>query len=93
MICETGNAASMNTYNYDFLDRLTSAALPYLPFTYGYDPMGNRVSKAVGSSTNTYVYGTTSNSLAGITQQAGATRTLNFDPSASIIDDGINQCI
>src|SRR6266581_3892147 len=53
-ISDTGNAANANTYSYDNLDRLIGAGLPNLPFAYGYDAVGHRSSKTVGSSTDTY---------------------------------------
>jgi YD repeat-containing protein len=90
-ITDAANPANTNTYDYDNLDRLTSAVLPNLPFAYGYDAVGNRTLKTVGSATDTYTYGTTSNRLASITPQAGATRTFNFDPNGSTGNDGINQ--
>ena len=92
-INDTGNAQNSNTYGYDLLDRLTSAVLPNLPFAYNYDAVGNRSSKTVGSSTDTYTYGTTSNRLASITPQGGATRTFSFDPNGSTTNDAINQYI
>jgi RHS repeat-associated protein len=91
MISETGNAANMNTYDYDLLDRLTSAVLPNLPFAYGYDAVGNRASKTTGSSTDTYGYGTTSNRLASVTAPAGAVRNFSFDANGSTTNDGVNQ--
>ncbi len=90
-ISDTGNAANANTYSYDNLDRLIGARLPNLPFAYGYDAVGNRSSKTVGSSTDTYAYGTASNRLASITAQAGATRSFSFDPDGSTTNDGVNQ--
>jgi len=93
MISETGNAANMNIYDYDLLDRLTSAALPNLPFAYNYDPVGNRSSKTVGSSTDNYAYGSTSNRLASITPQGGAARNFVFDPDGSTTNDAINQYV
>ena len=90
-INDTGNAQNSNTYGYDLLDRLTSAVLPNLPFAYGYDAVGNRSSKTVGSSTDTYAYGPTSNRLASITAQAGAVRNFSFDPNGSTTNDAINQ--
>jgi len=92
-INDTGNAQNSNTYGYDLLDRLTSAVLPNLPFAYGYDAVGNRSSKTVGSVTDTYTYGTTSNRLASVTPQGGATRNFSFDPNGSTTNDGINQYI
>ena len=93
MISEIGNAANMNTYDYDNLDRLIQATLPSLPFVYGYDAVGNRASKTVGSATDTYAYGTTSNRLASITAQGGAVRSFSFDPNGSTTTDGLNQYI
>ena len=91
MISETGNAANMNTYDYDNLDRLIGAVLPNLPFAYDYDAVGNRTSKTVGSATDTYAYSATSNRLSNITAQAGAPRTYGFDANGSTVDDGNNQ--
>ena len=90
-ISDTGNAANANTYSYDNLDRLIGAALPNLPFAYNYDAVGNRSSKTVGSSTDIYAYGATSNRLASITAQAGATRSFSFDADGSTTNDGNNQ--
>jgi len=90
-ITDTGNTANSNTYSYDSLDRLIGAVLPSLPYGYAYDPVGNRTSKTVGSSTDTYVYGTTSNRLASITAQAGAVRNFAFDADGSTTNDAINE--
>jgi YD repeat-containing protein len=89
-INEVGNATNSNIYSYDLLDRLTSAQLPNTPFVYGYDAVGNRSLKTVGSSTDTYAYSATSNRLASITPQAGAVRNFVFDPNGSTTNDGIN---
>jgi YD repeat-containing protein len=90
-INEVGNAANSNTYSFDNLDRLTGAVLPGTPYAYGYDAVGNRTSKTVGSSTDTYAYNATSNQIASITPQAGAVRNFSFDPNGSTTNDGINQ--
>jgi len=90
-ITDVANAANTNTYGYDILDRLSSAVLPNLPYAYNYDASGNRTSKTVGSSTDTYVPSGTSNRLSSITPQAGATRSFAFDPNGSTTNDGINQ--
>ena len=92
-INDTGNAQNSNTYGYDLLDRLTSAVLPSTPFAYGYDPVGNRSSKTVGSSTDDYAYGSTSNRLASVTPRGGAARNFVFDPNGSTTNDGINQYV
>jgi YD repeat-containing protein len=45
----------------------------------------------VGSATDTYAYSATSNRIASITAQAGATRLFGFDPNGSTVNDGANQ--
>ena len=90
-ISDAANPVNSNTYSYDNLDRLIGAALPNLPFAYNYDAVGNRSSKTVGSSTDTYAYSTANNRLASITAQAGAVRSFSFDPDGSTTNDGINQ--
>ena len=92
-ITDAANAANTNTYSYDNLDRLVGAVLPNLPFAYVYDAVGNRTSKTVGASTDAYAYGATSNQLASITAQAGATRNFSFDSNGSTTNDGANQYV
>jgi len=92
-ITENANPANANTYSYDNLDRLIGAVLPNVPFAYVYDAVGNRNSKTVGASTDTYAYGTTSNRLASIAAQAGATRSFSFDSNGSTANDGVNQYV
>jgi len=92
-ITDTANAANTNTYSYDNLDRLIGAVLPNVPFAYVYDAVGNRNSKTVGASTDTYAYSATSNRLASITAQAGATRSFSLDNNGSTTNDGVNQYV
>jgi YD repeat-containing protein len=89
-ITDTANAANSNTYSYDNLDRLIGAVLPNLPYAYDYDAVGNRTSKTVGSSTDTYAYSPTSNRISSITEQAGAVRNFAFDANGSTTADGNN---
>jgi YD repeat-containing protein len=89
-ISDTANAANTNTYSYDSLDRLIGAVLPNLPYAYGYDAVGNRTSKTVGSSTDTYAYSLMSNRISSITAQAGAQRNFAIDANGSTTADGNN---
>jgi YD repeat-containing protein len=89
-ITDTANAANSNTYSYDNLDRLIGAVLPNLPYAYGYDAVGNRTSKTVGSATDTYAYSPTSNQIASIAAQSGAQRNFAFDANGSTTADGNN---
>jgi YD repeat-containing protein len=90
-ISETGNAANSNTYDYDALDRLTSAVLPSTPFAYSYDAVGNRLSKTVGAATETYGYSASSNRIATLTPATGPVRSFVFDPNGSTLADGLNS--
>jgi YD repeat-containing protein len=84
MISDLANAANQNTYGYDSLDRLTSAATPTTPYAYTYDAVGNRTSKTAGS-TELYTYSSTSNRIATV-----GTRNFFFDANGSTTADGNN---
>jgi YD repeat-containing protein len=89
-ISDIGNPPNSNTYSYDNLDRLTNAVIPGTPFAYSYDAVGNRLTKTVGSSTDTYTPSGTSNRLASITPGTGPVRSYVHDPNGSITADGVN---
>jgi len=82
------SAGPGNTYGYDALDRLTSAVMPSASQSFGYDPVGNRTNKTVGTTTAIYAYSAASNRLSSIT--SGATRSFSHDPNGSIVNDGVN---
>jgi YD repeat-containing protein len=90
-ISDVGSPANSNTYGYDELDRLTSAATPGTPYAYSYDPVGNRLSRTAGATTETYAYGATSNRLASITSASGGSRSFIFDANGSTIADAVNS--
>ena len=89
-ISDVAVPANTNTYDYDNLDRLTSAVLPATPYAYSYDGVGNRSSKTAGSSTDTYAYGGTSNRISSITPPSGPVRNFVFDANGSTTADGAN---
>ena len=89
-ISELGNSINTNTYGYDALDRLISAALPGAGFGYSYDAVGNRLSKSVGAGTDVYAYSVTSNRIASVTPTSGPVRGFTFDPNGSTVADGVN---
>ena len=89
-IADLGNAANVNTYGYDALDRLTSAVTPATPFAYSYDAVGNRLSKTTGTAKDIYSYAPTSNRIAAITPASGPARSFSFDANGSTVADGIN---
>jgi YD repeat-containing protein len=84
-ISDVAVPANSNTYDYDNLDRLTSAVTPSTPFAYTYDAVGNRTSRTAGSSTDAYTYSTTSNRIATV-----GSRTFSFDANGSTTGDGNN---
>jgi RHS repeat-associated protein len=68
-ITDAVNAANSQTFGYDVLNRLTSAASGtggYGSYGWTYDKLGNRLTQTVGSGTTTYTY-TPGNRLATIT--------------------------
>jgi YD repeat-containing protein len=89
-INQTGNPTNNRTYDYDNLDRLTLAQVPGIEYTYGYDLVGNRLSRLAGSSVHTYAYSPASNQIASITPSSGPVRNFVFDPNGSTTADGIN---
>ncbi len=73
------------TYGYDLLDRLTSAAGTSLSQGWTYDPNGNRLSQT-GSAASTYTVSSTSNRLN--TVSGALTRTYGYDNSGNATADG-----
>lgn len=75
--------ANNGSYEYDVLDRLKIARIAGSNVTaqeYGYDAIGNRLSRKVGipaTATTTYTYSTTSNRLASLT--GFENRTYSYD--------------
>ena len=89
-INEITNPPNSNTYGYDLLDRLTSAVLPSTPYSFGYDAVGNRLTKTVGAGSSTYTPAATSNRLSSITPSSGPVRTYTHDANGAVTADGIN---
>jgi YD repeat-containing protein len=71
---DAGNAQS---FGYDALDRLTTADGPYGAIDLGYDPVGNRLSKAVGTALTSYTYAADSHRLQ---------ETTGADPGSYVYD-------
>ena len=92
-ISEVGNAANINNYGYDNLDRLLSAVTPGTSYGYTYDLVGNRRSKTVGAGTDTLDYSTTSNRIAALTPATGPVRNFVFDANGSTTNDGLNTYV
>jgi YD repeat-containing protein len=89
-VSEFGNPPNSNTYGYDALDRLTSAALPSTAYGYSYDAVGNRLTKLVGAGSEAYAYSATSNRIASVTPSSGPVRSFSLDANGSTLADGLN---
>ena len=89
-IAQADNPSNTNTYDYDNLDRLTSALVPGTAYSYEYDAVGNRLARLAGASVHTYAYSATSNRISSITPSSGPVRNFVFDPNGSTTADGIN---
>jgi YD repeat-containing protein len=89
-ITEVGNPANANTYDYDVLDRLTSAVLPSTNYAYSYDAVGNRLTKTIGAGTDVYAYESASNRIASVTPASGPVKSFTFDAVGSTLADGAN---
>src|SRR5204862_2070748 len=89
-LSDFANAANAHTHDFDSLDRLTEAVTPSTPYAYSYDAVGNRMSRAAGTSTDTYAYSSSSNRVASITPSSGPVRSFVFNPNGSTTADGNN---
>jgi len=90
--------AGLNTYQYDVLNRLTSAAHPVDPGeSYVYDAVGNRASTgdtppvlSAGSTTYTY---DAANRLAAANQPGSSTVTYKYDPLGRRIEKSVDGVV
>lgn len=86
--------ANSQTYSYDALNRLISAAGGYGTLGYSYDAVGNRLTETRNGVSDTYSYQTTSNRLTGITRATG-NRSFTYDaagnPTQRTAADNSNQ--
>ncbi|HEU5352161.1 MAG TPA: RHS repeat-associated core domain-containing protein [Terracidiphilus sp.] len=72
-ITDAVNSGNSQSFSYDNLQRLSSAAGGYGSFTYTYDKDGNRLTQTHGTETTNYGYGTANDLLA--TLSVGGTQT------------------
>jgi RHS repeat-associated protein len=79
------------SFAYDNLDRLTSAVLPATTFGYGYDAVGNRLSRSFGGGSEIYSYPATSNRLTSVTPTSGPVKTYSYDSTGNVTGDGTNS--
>ena len=84
--------ARSETFGYDALGRLTTAAGVYGSLAYGYDANGNRTSRTLAGVTDTYTYAANTNRLQTVTNSS-TTRNLTHTTSGELLTDdrGIGQ--
>ncbi|MBK8186221.1 MAG: RHS repeat protein [Cellvibrio sp.] len=76
------NNTQSQTFNYDALNRLTSALGGYGNLIYTYDAVGNRLSETKNGATDTYQYATNSNQLFSVTRNSG-NRSFTYDAAGN----------
>lgn len=86
--------ARSQSFQYDPLDRLTQAQGLYGTYAYGYDAVGNRLSRSLSGSpanfSEAYAYAPTSNRLQSVVTGA-ATRTLGYTAQGNVASDGARK--
>jgi YD repeat-containing protein len=83
------------SFGYDNLDRLTTvtpgAGSAASAQSYGYDPIGNRLTNNINGSLTNYSYGTTSHRLNALT--GSTSKTFGYDAAGNRLTDGIQSWI
>jgi RHS repeat-associated protein len=77
------------SFDYDNLNRLTTASVAGVSNLYSYDETGNRTSKTIGAATYTNTVDAASNKLTQI-QDVGGTSSVLYDLAGHITSDGAN---
>jgi RHS repeat-associated protein len=75
------------TFEYDQLNRLTSATGRYGTISYTYDDVGNRLTRDTNGTVETYTYVTGTNRLQAVTGGQNS-RTFAYDSNGNITGDG-----
>jgi RHS repeat-associated protein len=71
---------------YDNLNRLNSASGLYGSQSYTYDGVGNRLTRVIGSTTDTYAYSSSANQISTVTTGSNV-RTFSYLASGQVSDD------
>jgi RHS repeat-associated protein len=82
-ITDAATPANSQSFGYDALNRLTSAAGGYGPLGYTYNSVGNRLTQTAGTATTTYSYLAHSNQLSSLTTGA-ITQTVGYTAAGNI---------
>jgi RHS repeat-associated protein len=86
-ITDNYQSARSQTLGYDNLNRLNSASGAYGSLSFTYDGVGNRATRVVGSTTETYNYSSTANRLSTISVSGSTTRSFSYANSGQVSED------
>jgi RHS repeat-associated protein len=93
-ITDYNKPAANQVFVYDALSRLTDATGNYGTLGYGYDAVGNRISRTQNNRLEDYAYAENSNRLLSVTSEGEQgdlqTRTLAYDAVGNITSDSAN---
>jgi RHS repeat-associated protein len=93
-IADYTKPAANQVFAYDALSRLTDAAGHYGTLGYGYDAVGNRISRTQNNRLEDYTYAENSNRLLRVISEGEQgdlqTRTLDYDAVGNITSDSAN---
>lgn len=85
-ITDNQTSARSQTLTYDDLNRLWTASGLYGSQSYTYDGVGNRLTRVIGGTTDTYAYSSTANQVSTITTGSNV-RTFTYLNSGQTSDD------
>jgi RHS repeat-associated protein len=86
-IADNYQTGRSQTFGYDNLNRLNSASGAYGALSFTYDGVGNRTTRVVGGTTETFNHASTSNRLTGTTISGSPVRTISYANSGQISQD------
>jgi YD repeat-containing protein len=85
-ITDNLNAARTQSFTYGNTNRVKTAAGAYGSQSYGYDAVGNRLNRTVGSVTDTYAISPTSNQINTVTTGSNV-RSFSYLPTGQVSND------
>jgi RHS repeat-associated protein len=89
VITDNGTGAQGRSLGYDGLDRLTTASGVWGNATYGYDPLDNLRTEAIGAQTVNTAYNAGTNRIDGVS--GSITRSYNYDGQGNLSSNGVNS--
>jgi RHS repeat-associated protein len=83
-VADTLVPANSETFSYTPRESLSGATGPYGSYAYTYDGVGNRLTEALGSATDSYTYPASSNRLTSISLASGVVRGFTYDAAGNV---------